>query len=58
MRKTADLTFLYPTYGDGQNTQQIWSIIERKMRNIRGINAEKLNATFKATWDSITPKIC
>ncbi len=38
--------------------ENLWSIVKRKMRNKRPKNADKLKATVKETWASITPQQC
>ncbi len=39
-------------------TENLWSIIKRKMRNKRPKNADELKATVKETWAPITPQQC
>uniref|UniRef100_A0A9J8BXK4 Tc1-like transposase DDE domain-containing protein n=1 Tax=Cyprinus carpio carpio TaxID=630221 RepID=A0A9J8BXK4_CYPCA len=38
--------------------ENLWSIVNRKMRYARPKNAEELKATIRATWALITPEQC
>ncbi len=38
--------------------ENLWSIVKRKMSEIRPNNAEDLKAAIKAAWASITPEQC
>ncbi len=38
--------------------ENLWGIVERKMRNKRPKNADELKATVKETWASIPPQQC
>ncbi len=40
------------------NSENIWGIVKRKMRNKRPKNADELKATVKETWASIPPQQC
>ncbi len=39
-------------------TENLWSIVKRKMRDTRPNNADELKATVKETWASIPPQQC
>ncbi len=43
---------------DLNSIYNLWSIVKRKMRDIRLNNADDLKAAIKATWASITPEQC
>ncbi len=42
----------------GNQGQNLWGIVKRKMRYARPNNAEELKATIRATWALITPEQC
>ncbi len=43
---------------DPNPTQNLWSIVKRKIRNKRPKHADELKATVKVTWASIPPQQC
>ncbi len=43
---------------DLNSIYNLWSIVKRKMRDIRLNNTDDLKAAIKATWASITPEQC
>uniref|UniRef100_A0A8C1Y9L7 Transposase Tc1-like domain-containing protein n=1 Tax=Cyprinus carpio TaxID=7962 RepID=A0A8C1Y9L7_CYPCA len=42
----------------GQQTENLWGVVKRKMRYARPKNAEELKATIRATWALITHEQC
>ncbi len=38
--------------------ENLWVIVQRKMRDTRPSNADDMKAAIKATWASITPEQC
>ncbi len=48
----------WPANSPDLNLENLWSIVERKMRNKRPKNLDELKAPVKETWASIPPQQC